>query len=242
VEIYLLLGAKARRDGQPLIRPKVHIFWRGLQGFYRCTNPNCGLLYTEFADTCVTCHARCLPVELCRSCGQDFYRAYPDDAETDLDALLKKRKAKRKKTEDLPSSFILADEVLYNALPVHFTHNLYDNTETSDEEADVESEEGHAQQVAALYCAACSRLFVGSAFGCDCERREAVREDARMARCAENLPRKDSQMSGVRRCLWRWHGSGHADAVGHDGQHQHPGRSDFSMPDARTTAATDVLR
>jgi hypothetical protein len=28
VEAYLLLGAKAKRAGQPLIRPKVHIFWR----------------------------------------------------------------------------------------------------------------------------------------------------------------------------------------------------------------------
>ncbi|MGA9771159.1 MAG: DEAD/DEAH box helicase [Blastocatellia bacterium] len=180
VEAYLLLGAKARSDEQPLIRPKVHIFWRGLQGAYRCTNANCGLLYTEFADSCGTCHARCLPVELCRSCGQDFYRSYPDDAGTDLNALLKKRKAKRKKAEDLPSSFLLTDEALYDALPVHFTHNLYDNSETSDEEAEAEDDDAHAQEVAARYCAACGRLFIGNAFGCDCQRREIVREDARM--------------------------------------------------------------
>ncbi|MCG8353532.1 MAG: hypothetical protein MI924_37675 [Chloroflexales bacterium] len=42
VEAYLLLDAKARINGQPLIRPKVHIFWRGLQGFYRCTNNGSG--------------------------------------------------------------------------------------------------------------------------------------------------------------------------------------------------------
>src|SRR5690606_5591755 len=79
VEAYLLLGARAKHSGQPLIRPKVHIFWRGLQGFYRCTNQSCGLLYTEYIDSCEVCQARCLPIEVCRNCGQDFFRAYPDD-------------------------------------------------------------------------------------------------------------------------------------------------------------------
>jgi len=98
-EAYLLLGVKARLRGQPLIRPKVHIFWRGLQGFYRCTNPHCGRLYTEYVDVCGVCHARCLPVEVCQNCGQDFYRAYPDDPEVSLDLFVQKRKTKRKKTE-----------------------------------------------------------------------------------------------------------------------------------------------
>ncbi|MBD3236698.1 MAG: DEAD/DEAH box helicase, partial [Candidatus Eisenbacteria bacterium] len=37
VEAYLLLGTRALLGGDPLIRPKVHMFWRGLQGFWRCT-------------------------------------------------------------------------------------------------------------------------------------------------------------------------------------------------------------
>jgi ATP-dependent helicase YprA (DUF1998 family) len=178
VEAYLLLGARATRGGQPVIRPKVHVFWRGLQGFYRCTNEGCGALYTEFVDACEVCHARCLPVEVCRSCGQDFYRAYPADPTVSFDTFVAKKKTKKKKLADLPSSFPLTDEVPANAEPVHFTFSLYDNTETSEEETDTESDETHAQEVNVRYCAACGRMYLGGTSACDCERRETVREDA----------------------------------------------------------------
>ena len=179
VEAYLLLGARAKRDGQPLIRPKVHIFWRGLQGFYRCTNPQCGVLYTEYVDTCVSCHAHCLPVEICRSCGQDFYRAYPDDSTVDLNTFVSKKRTKKKKLEDLPSSFPLTDEERHNVQPVHFTFELYDNSETSEDETDAEEDNAHAQEVSANYCAACGTMYIGATPGCNCDRRELVREDAR---------------------------------------------------------------
>ena len=102
VEAYLLLGAKARLAGQPLIRPKVHIFWRWTQGLYRCTNPKCGHLYTEFMDVCQTCKARCLPIEVCRSCGQDFYRGYPEDPQIPLDSFVQKKKTKKKNWNNSP--------------------------------------------------------------------------------------------------------------------------------------------
>jgi ATP-dependent helicase YprA (DUF1998 family) len=179
VEAYLLLGAKAKHGGQPLIRPKVHVFWRGLQGFYRCTNEAYCKLYVEYMDTCEVCHSRCLPIEVCRSCGQDFYRAYPDDPDVDLNTFISKKKNRRKKLEDQPSSFQLTDEPQGDTLPVHFTFDLHDNTETSEEDTDAVADEAHAQEVRAGYCAACGRLYLGGAVDCQCELRESVREDAR---------------------------------------------------------------
>jgi len=162
VEIYLMLGAKAKREGQPLIRPKVHIFWRGLQGLYRCTNPDCGRLYAEFIDSCEDCQARCLPVEVCRSCGQDFFRAYPMEPDTKLDAL--------------PNTFQLIDEPQGNQQPVHFTYQLHDNSETGEEDTD--DRRGHAKEVSVFYCPACATMNFESG-SCGCEQRNKVREDAR---------------------------------------------------------------
>ena len=179
VEAYLLLGARARQNGQPLIRPKVHIFWRGLQGFYRCTNHQCGRLYTEFMDSCRDCGARCLPVEVCRSCGQDFYRAFPAEPDTNLGLFVSKKKTKRKKLEDLPSSFLLTDEAPGNEVPVHFTFELYDNTETGEEDTDIVSDEARAQEVQASYCPACGRLHIGGANKCSCEPTDSVSGSAR---------------------------------------------------------------
>jgi hypothetical protein len=179
VEAYLLLGAKAKRAGQPLIRPKVHIFWRGLQGFYRCTHEGCGILYTEYMDVCEACYAHCLPVEVCRSCGQDFFRAYANDRQVDLEPFITKKKTKRKKLADIPASFALIDEAQGNAEPVHFTFHLYDNTETSDEDTDSDADTAHAQEVHARYCAACASLYLDGASNCTCDRRQAVRESAR---------------------------------------------------------------
>ena len=168
VEAYLLLGAKAQVNGQPLIRPKVHIFWRGLQGFYRCTNGASGALYTEMVDTCEHCHARCLPVEVCRNCGQDFYRAYAEDAEADLALLIAKTQKERRKADALPASFVLVDEPQGDEFPIHFTYKLYDNAETSDEESEEEAADRHSQEVDVQYCPACGKLYRGRAVRCDC--------------------------------------------------------------------------
>ena len=177
VEAYLLLGAKAKIAGQPLIRPKVHIFWRGLQGFYRCTNPKCGHLYTEFMDACEICKARCLPVEVCRSCGQDFYRGYPEDPQIPLDSFVQKKKTKRKKLQQLPSSFRLIDEDQGNQEPVHFTFELHDNSDTAEDETD--PDEMHAQEVSARYCPACAEIVIGGTHRCEGGHGDATRADAR---------------------------------------------------------------
>jgi ATP-dependent helicase YprA (DUF1998 family) len=168
VEAYLLLGAKARLAGQPLVRPKVHIFWRGLQGFYRCTNRVCGALYTEYIDHCERCRARCLPLEVCRNCGQDFYRAYADDPDLDLEPLIAKTKRDRKRAESLPDSFTLVDESRGDDFPIHFTYKLYDNSETSDDDSDEEATERHSQEIDVQYCPACGKLYRGRTARCDC--------------------------------------------------------------------------
>jgi ATP-dependent helicase YprA (DUF1998 family) len=179
VEAYLLLGAKAKIAGQPLIRPKVHIFWRGLQGFYRCTNPKCGQLYTEFMDGCEVCRARCLPVEVCRSCGQDFYRGYPEDPQLPLDSFVQKKKTKRKKLQQLPSAFRLVDEDQGNQEPVHFTFEVHDNSDTAEDDTD--PDEMHAQEVSARYCAACAEIVLDGDHKCGGEG-DGVRADARELR------------------------------------------------------------
>jgi len=69
---YFLLGIAAETEDGPLLRPKVHIFFRGLRDFTRCTA--CGLLLDNGQDTCPECGAIAFPLEVCRSCGQDFLR------------------------------------------------------------------------------------------------------------------------------------------------------------------------
>jgi ATP-dependent helicase YprA (DUF1998 family) len=187
VEAYLLLGAKATINGQPLIRPKVHIFWRGLQGFYRCTNPHCGTLYTEYVDHCEVCHAYCLPVEICRTCGQDFYRAYPDDPEVDFKLVTGKKTKKKQQQLKQLGSFSLINEVLGNTNPVHFTYNLYDNAETSEEDADPDDDTDPTQKAATGYCAACGRLYLDGSRACDCNKRSSVREDGRSLQSPETF-------------------------------------------------------
>jgi hypothetical protein len=196
VEAYLLLGARAMRNGQPLIRPKVHIFWRGLQGLYRCTNPDCAKVYPELIDHCTTCRARCLPLEVCRSCGQDFYRGYPAETECSLENLLsakKKSKSKKKsKVEDLPPAILLAEEAQGIEEPLHFTYEIHDSQEAGEEE---ESDEGdiHLQEFAARYCPACGRLHIAGG-ACTCEERDKVREDAKV------LQEPRAYMGAIHKC------------------------------------------
>lgn len=69
---YLLIGSLAIGPQGPRLRPKVHMFYRGLEGFTRCLN--CYRVWEAGMDRCPFCDGRCLPLEVCRSCGQDFWR------------------------------------------------------------------------------------------------------------------------------------------------------------------------
>ena len=174
VEAYLLLGAKARLDGQPLIRPKVHVFWRGLQGFYRCTSEVCATLYTEFVDHCELCNARCLPVEICRTCGQDFYRAYPEDPEVEFQSVTKRRSRKRQTALKEIGAVSLVDEVLGNSEPVHFTYDLQDTSDTGGDDTDTDDDTTHTQKAPAKYCAACATLYLDNSRACTCTARQGA--------------------------------------------------------------------
>jgi len=74
IAAYLILGSIAQQKGNPRLRPKLHVYFRGLWNFTRCLNPQCGALLTDGMDTCPHCGSRAFPLEICRSCGQDFMR------------------------------------------------------------------------------------------------------------------------------------------------------------------------
>lgn len=178
VEAYLLLGSRAKLNGQPLIRPKVHIFWRGLQGFYRCTNPACGKLYLEFIDSCPVCHARCLPIEVCRNCGQDYFRAYPEADEVEAPWLEAKNRKKSRKIQETPLSFLLVDEPLLNDTPIHFifTDSLHNVVESTEDEMDVDEDDTPVNHPTALYCCNCGKLHLDEKCECDCKKQNGVRQ------------------------------------------------------------------
>lgn len=72
ITAYLLLGSLALGPQGPRLRPKVHMFFRGLEGFTRCLV--CTHIWETGIELCPSCGGRCLPLEVCRSCGQDFWR------------------------------------------------------------------------------------------------------------------------------------------------------------------------
>ncbi|MFX0204594.1 MAG: DEAD/DEAH box helicase, partial [Candidatus Hodarchaeota archaeon] len=71
---YLLLGVEAKdKDGQSLLRPKLHIFAKGLENIQLCSNCRKILIHGE--DLCPDCKRLVFPLTLCRNCGQDFLMA-----------------------------------------------------------------------------------------------------------------------------------------------------------------------
>ena len=76
---YLLLGTIAIRDDIPRLKPKLHVFFRGLWKFTRCLDPECGELLDKGMDICPVCGSKAFPLEVCRSCGQDFYRTKAEE-------------------------------------------------------------------------------------------------------------------------------------------------------------------
>lgn len=77
ITAYLLIGSQAHKEQGPRLRPKVHMFFRGLEGFTRCLQ--CDHIWDAGITICPDCQSHCLPVEVCRSCGQDFWRAKTPD-------------------------------------------------------------------------------------------------------------------------------------------------------------------
>lgn len=79
---YLALGAVAQKKGNPLIRPKIHYFVKGLEGmvvaFEKIKNDNKTLLYLSKAAALekVSCDEKAiLPLYVCKTCGQHFFES-----------------------------------------------------------------------------------------------------------------------------------------------------------------------
>lgn len=72
---YLTLGAIARFDEEPLLRPKIHYFVRGLQGLWCVIEKGNLKLLTDERNTEETDLFK-LPLAVCRSCGQHYFRIF----------------------------------------------------------------------------------------------------------------------------------------------------------------------
>ncbi|MEE8586098.1 MAG: DEAD/DEAH box helicase, partial [Acidobacteriota bacterium] len=69
---YLVLGALVQRDGEPVLRPKLHYFVQGYQGLSLAFD-SAGLPRIEFAgEQAQSADSLSFPLVLCRSCGQHY--------------------------------------------------------------------------------------------------------------------------------------------------------------------------
>lgn len=82
---YLVLGAAAEKGGNPLLRPKVHYFVKGLEGavinFVEAQSGNSfradlSLSLTEALNKHTVAPTACLPVLVCKNCGQHYLQAH----------------------------------------------------------------------------------------------------------------------------------------------------------------------
>lgn len=78
VMYFLLRGTMACDADGALLRPRLHVFFRGLVGATRCLR--CGNLLQRGEHECPQCESRALPLEICRQCGQDYFRAAVADS------------------------------------------------------------------------------------------------------------------------------------------------------------------
>ncbi|MCK8519266.1 DEAD/DEAH box helicase [Methanoculleus sp. 7T] len=92
-QVLLSLLPLAKKDRQVLFHARLHMFFRGLQGLYTCTNPNCpqkhtgdgvalGKIYSDSEqDICPHCGARIYELINDRRCGALFLKGYLLNAE-----------------------------------------------------------------------------------------------------------------------------------------------------------------
>ena len=79
---YLALAAFAERDGAPLLRPKMHLFVRGLEGAAATFDGDPPAAQLHFSrEDALELHpdrdpAAVFPVSVCRTCGQHYYTAH----------------------------------------------------------------------------------------------------------------------------------------------------------------------
>ncbi len=89
---YLVLGAAAEKKANPLIRPKLHYFLRGLEGAVVTfgntdgSDPEHAMLSMSLSDAMEKYgvdEKACPPIYVCRTCGQHYYEGYYRNFELD---------------------------------------------------------------------------------------------------------------------------------------------------------------
>jgi ATP-dependent helicase YprA (DUF1998 family) len=93
IERVLQLGIMAKSNtGKILLGSKVHMMFRGLQGLFACTNPNCskghsgmginlGYITTVNLEKCPYCNSRMFELLMDRKCGTLYFKAFVDRQE-----------------------------------------------------------------------------------------------------------------------------------------------------------------
>lgn len=93
IERILQLGIMAKSNtGKILLGSKVHMMFRGLQGLFACSNPNCakrhsgmginlGHITTKNLEKCPYCNSRMFELLMDRKCGTLYFRAFVDRQE-----------------------------------------------------------------------------------------------------------------------------------------------------------------
>ncbi|PKM52143.1 MAG: hypothetical protein CVV02_03920 [Firmicutes bacterium HGW-Firmicutes-7] len=91
LEILLQLGIMSKsKNGKVLLGSKVHMMFKGLQGIYACTNPDCHMGHSGMGiklghitnldiDECPYCKSRMFELIMDRRCGTLSLRAFIDD-------------------------------------------------------------------------------------------------------------------------------------------------------------------
>jgi ATP-dependent helicase YprA (DUF1998 family) len=144
---YLLVGSLALGPQGPRLRPKVHMLYRGLEGFTRCLN--CYRVWEAGIDLCPACNGRCLPLEVCRSCGQDFWRGITNIELSPADDPLAKEY--RPPKGDRPRAYEINPDESRDSTPgrtVHLTLNIqrvasFNEDEEAEEAQDNDSQGDH---------------------------------------------------------------------------------------------------
>lgn len=205
ITAYLLLGSVATTSRGPRLRPKVHMLYRGLEGFTRCLN--CGHVWEAGIDLCPECTGRCLPVEVCRSCGQDFWRGLidrdiaPQDDPADPQRYQPTRSG-------IPHSYTLEPDLTYDSSPrtLHLATSIHRVVLSSDEdesdEAAVEPSPSSAQDqrlpasLKRIYvCGQCGRATLEMPpgqqciNGCEGQMSEMLYHRGRIVQCPACLGR-----------------------------------------------------
>src|SRR6266567_4608333 len=139
ITAYLLLGSLATTQQGPLLRPKVHMLYRGLEGFTRCLN--CSHVWESGIDLCPECQGHCLPVEVCRSCGQDFWRGITDRDITPRDDPADTRHYQPPRS-GIPHVYSLEPDDLPDSSPrtLHLTVAIQHTIQVTEEEDEGEEE------------------------------------------------------------------------------------------------------